>query len=298
MARLRTLSRNWVVVLARRVIREMIRDDATHLAAGVAYFAIFSLFPILLGILAIAGVVLDSEEAKEGFLQYLSDALPGSEQFISSIVPVIGRNVETLVAFKGPLALISIVGLLWAATGVLAALGRAVDRAWDIPYNRPFLVAKVRQLFMGIVLGVPLSLSFLAQSAEEALSELSADALGIHWTWLISTIGDLTLRTIDWGLVLLVFMLAYRFVPNTKTYWRYVWLGAAAATVMYQASLELFIWYLEHFARYDTVYGPISSVMVFLFWIYLSALILVLGAEISSEYERMHQSAKGDPASP
>lgn len=92
---------------------------------------------------------------------------------------------------------------------------------------------------MGIVLGVPLLLSFLAQSAEEALSGLAADELGIHWTWLISTIGDLTLRTIDWGLVLLVFMLAYRFVPNTKTYWRYVWLGAAAATVMYQASLDL-----------------------------------------------------------
>jgi len=58
----------------------MIRDDASHLAAGVAYFAIFSLFPILLGILVIAGVVLDSEEAKEGFLQYLSDSLPGSEK--------------------------------------------------------------------------------------------------------------------------------------------------------------------------------------------------------------------------
>lgn len=109
-----TFLRNRVVVLARRVIRETIRDDATHLAAGVAYFAIFSLFPILLGIFSIAGVVLESKEAKEGFLQYLSDDLPGSEQFISSIVPVIDRNVETLVAFKGPLALISIVGLLWS----------------------------------------------------------------------------------------------------------------------------------------------------------------------------------------
>ena len=293
-----TFSRNCLVVLTRRVIREMIRDDASHLAAGVAYFAIFSLFPVLLGILAIAGAVLDSEEAKEGFLQYLSDGLPGSEQFISSIVPVIGRNIETFVAFKGPLALISIVGLVWSATGVLAAIGRAVDRAWDITYNRPYLVAKARQFLMGVVLGVPLFLSFLAQSAEEVLSELAADQLGIHWTWLISTLGDLTLRTIDWGLVLLVFMLAYRFVPNTKTYWRYVWLGAAAATVMYQAGLELFIWYLEHIASYDTVYGPVSSVMVFLLWIYLSALILVLGAEISSECERMHQSAEGDPARP
>ena len=174
-------------------------------------------------------------------------------------------------------------------------------RLIDYPQNRLFngrIVIDRLGIVKRTVKIVPLFLSFLAQSAEEALSELAADELGLHWTWLISTIGDLTLRTIDWGLVLLVFLLAYRFVPNTKTYWRYVWLGAAAATVMYQASLELFIWYLEHFVRYDTVYGPVSSVMVFLFWIYLSALILVLGAEISSEYERMHQSAEGDPANP
>lgn len=287
-----------MVVLARRVIREMIRDDATHLAAGVSYFAIFSLFPILLGILAIAGVVLESEEAKVEFLQLFSDGLPGSEQFISSIMPVVERNVETLVAFRGPLALISIVGLLWSGTGVLAAIGRSIDRAWDISYNRPFLLAKGRQLFMGIVLGVPLSFSFLAQSAEEGLSALAIEKLGLHWTWLIGTLGDLTLRAIDWGLVLLVFLLAYRFVPNTKTYWRYVWLGAAVATVMYQVTLELFIWYLADFARYDTVYGPVSSVMVFLLWIYLSALILVLGAEISSEYERMHQSWERNNTAP
>ena len=90
--------------------------------------------------------------------------------------------------------------------------------------------------------------------------------------------------------MLLVFLVAYRFVPNTKTYWRYVWLGAVVATVLYQLGRHIFIWYLGNLANYDTAYGPVSSVMVFLFWTYLSALTLILGAEISSEYERMHQS--------
>ena len=105
-------TRNRGVVLACRVSREMIGDDATHLAAGISYFAIFSLFPILLGSLAIAGVVLDSEEVKKEFLQYVARSLPGTEQFIDSIVPTVERNVESLVAFSGPLGIISAVGLL------------------------------------------------------------------------------------------------------------------------------------------------------------------------------------------
>jgi len=283
-------ARNRGVVLAYRVSREMIRDDATHLAAGISYFAIFSLFPILLGFLAIAGVVLKSEEVKKEFLQYVTRSLPGGEQFFASIVPTVERNVETLVAFSSPLVIISAVGLLWSATGVLAAIARAVDRAWDIPYNRPYLVAKARHLLMGITLGIPFLLSFLAASIEGAIDALASQELSIFGGQLASTVGNITLWTIDWGLILLVFLLAYRFVQNTKTYWRYIWLGAVIATALYQAGLELFIWYLATLANYDTVYGPVSSVMVFLFWVYLSSLILVLGAEISSEYERMQQS--------
>ncbi len=122
-----------------------------------------------------------------------------------------------------------------------------------------------------------------------AVNTIVGQKLGIGG-WLVSAAGNYTLLAIDWGLILLVFLLAYRFLPNTKTHWRFVWLGAVVATVLYEMGRYLFVWYLEHFARYDTVYGPVSSVMVFLFWVYLSSLILVLGAEISSEYERMHQS--------
>ncbi len=80
--------------------------------------------------------------------------------------------------------------------------------------------------------------------------------------------------------------------------WRYVWLGAVVATVLYQLGRHIFIWYLGNLANYDTTYGPVSSVMVFLFWTYLSALTLILGAEISSEYERMHRLSISAGSSP
>jgi membrane protein len=271
----------------------MLRDDATHLAAGVSYFAIFSLFPTLLGVMAIAGIVLNSEAAKQDLLQFITHNLPGSKEFISSIVPVVEHNVDTLVAVSIPLGIISLVGILWSATGVLAAINRAVDQAWDIPQHRSFFKAKAMQLVMILVMGIPFVLSTVAASVVTAVSAIAGQKLGTGG-WLVSSVGSLTLLAIDWGLILLVFLFAYRFLPNTKTYWRYIWPGAVIATVLYELGRNLFIWYLEDIARYDTVYGPASSVMVFLFWVYLSSLILVLGAEISSEYERVHHEGGGN----
>jgi len=160
------LARNWLVVLGWRVGREMLRDDATHLAAGVSYFAIFSLFPTLLGVLAIAGIVLNSEAAKQDLLQFITNNLPGSKEFISSIVPVVEHNVDTLVAVSIPLGIISLVGILWSATGVFAAISRAVDQAWDIPQHRSFFKAKAMQLVMILAMGIPFVLSTVAASCQ------------------------------------------------------------------------------------------------------------------------------------
>ncbi len=271
----------------------MTRDDATHLAAGVAYFAIFSIFPILLGFMAIGGMILNEEAARQEFLQVVTNILPGTDEFIDTIIPVVEHNVETLVAVRGPLGLISLVAILWSSTAVFAAISRAVDRAWDIPYNRPYFIAKGRQVIMVLAMGVPLLLSTIATSITSSLSGLTR--FNFLDGWLGGEFTGLILLAVDWGMIFLVFLVAYRFVPNTKTHWRYVWLGAIVAAVLFLSGRHIFIWDLGNWARYDTIYGPVSSIMVFLFWTYLSALILVLGAEISSEYERLLHSSKPDP---
>lgn len=271
--------------MALRVGREMTRDDATHLAAGVAYFAIFSIFPILLGFMAIGGVILNEESARQEFLQVITNILPGTDEFIDTIIPVVEQNVETLVAARGVFGLIALAGVLWSSTAVFAAISRAVDRAWDIPYNRPYLIAKGRQVFMVLAMGVPFLVSTILTSITASLGRLAEFNLFDGSPW--GEFAGLILLAVDWGMIFLVFLVAYRFVPNTKTHWRYVWLGAVVAAVLFLSGRYIFIWYLGNWARYDTIYGPVSSIMVFLFWTYISALILVLGAEISSEYERL-----------
>jgi len=257
-------------------------DDATHLAAGVAYYAIFSLFPLLLGFLAISGIVLNSPELQQAFLNFVAANLPGSESF------VVG-NVGEIVRFRGAMGVAAIVGLFWAASAVFGAITRAVNRAWDIQQDRPFYIAKPRQIGMAFGVGF---LFLLSISASSAIQFLVTQDLGIPGQGMFLDIGYLHLawRAIPWLMSFSIFLLIYRFLPNCKTYWRYVWLGAAISAGLFELGKNLFVWYLGSFANYEQVYGPVASVMIFLLWAYLSSLVLILGAEISSEYERMHLS--------
>ena len=267
------------VQLTGRVFKEMKEDDATHLAAGVAYYAIFSLFPLLLGFLAISGIVLNSPELQQQFLSFVAANLPGSEKFIVG-------NVGEIVRFRGALGVAAILGLFWAASAVFGAISRAVNRAWDVQQDRPFYIAKPRQIGMAFGVGFLFLLSISASSAIQFLVNQDLDIAGQK---LFLDIGylHLALRAIPWAMTFSIFLLIYRFLPNCKTYWRYVWLGAAIAAGLFEIGKTIFVWYLGSFANYEQVYGPVASVMIFLLWAYLSSLVLILGAEISSEYERM-----------
>ena len=96
-----------------------------------------------------------------------------------------------------------------------------------------------------------------------------------------------------------IFITIYKVLPNTKTQWRYIWLGALVAGVLFEGSKNLFLWYLDHFARYDQVYGNIASVVVLMVWAYISAFILIVGAEVASEYGRLQTGVeRGQPTEP
>jgi membrane protein len=82
--------------------------------------------------------------------------------------------------------------------------------------------------------------------------------------------------------------LLYKFVPNTKTHWRSVWPGALLAAALFELARTLFIFYLDNFANYQLIYGSITSIIILLIWIYYSAFIMILGAEFTFQYSRMH----------
>ena len=274
-----------------RIITAMRHNDATHMAAGVAYYAFFSLFPLLLGLLSIVGIILASPEIQDRLLNYWTDSLPGSKGFVT-------ENVVELVELRGALGIGALVGLLWATSGLFTAINRAVNRAWHIPRERPFYIAKPRQLVLAVTVATLFLLSALTTLAIEVLVDPSRD-LGITGQNFFRDIGvgGPALWVVPWMASFSIFILLYRFAPDCKTYWRYVWTGAVVAAVLFEIGKGLFVWYLENVARYTQVYGSVASVIVLLTWIYLSSMILILGAEVSSEYSRTRLRRQGHSVS-
>ena len=273
--------RNWVLVLAWRVARGMFRVEATHLAAGVAYYTLMSLFPLVLGLLAILGVILTPEEAQQEFLDFVTVNLPGSRVFAE-------ENVAGLVQLRGALGLGAFLGILWTAIIGFGAVARAVNRAWGIRQNPPFYIARPLHALMALVVGALFLVSTAISSAIELLTG-STHELGVPLQELfhVSGLGYISLHLVPLSITFLIFLIIYRFTPNCKTFWRYVWPGALIAAVLFEVAKVLFLWYLENVVDYTLIYGSVASIIVLMLWIFVSAMILMLGAQIGSEYTRL-----------
>ena len=269
-----------------RTLREMSDDDATHMAAGVAYYTLFSLFPLLLGLIAVLSLFLEPQDIQSRLTGFSSDYLPASEQLI-------GSNLDAVISARGALGVFAVLGLLWSGSAIFGAVSRAVNRAWDVHVDRPFFISKPRQLGMALGIGVlflgSLGIVALARAAD-SLTDLTVSRLGVTVDWLMPVV--ILLRGSSFGLTVVMFLLIYKFMPNTKTYWRYIWPGALVAAVLFELSKNLFVVYLGRFASFESVYGTLAPVIVLLLWAYLGSLILIFGAELSSEYGRLRQGVR------
>ena len=285
--------RNLVLVLVWRVARGMFRVEATHLAAGVAYYTLLALFPLVLGLLAVLGVILAPEETQQRFLDFVTVNLPGSRLFVE-------ENVETLVQLREALGIGAILGIMWTAIIGFGAVARAVNRAWEISENPPFYFARPFHALMALFVGSLFLVSTSISSAIEFLTGTTRE-LGIPLQELfqVSGAGHMALHLVPTSLNFLIFLMIYRFSPNCKTFWRYIWPGALVAALLLETAKILFLWYLDNVYDYTQVYGSVASVIVLMIWIFVSSMILLLGAQISFEYSRLRLGLQvGDPMPP
>ena len=267
-----------------RTVREMSADDATHMAAGVAYYAMLSLFPLSVGLISLLGLVLDSEALEGEVFTFFQAYIPGSKDLLAA-------NINATGSIRGVLGVVSFLGLFWSASLLFGAITRVVNRAWDIHQDRPFYVDKLRHILMAFSVAPLFLLSFGATASLHILATNDVPVIG-RVEFLDNDAINIITRPLPFVFTLSIFLLIYKFTPNTKTYWRYVWPGALLGAVMFEAFKSTFVFYLDNFADYERVYGSLASVIVLLAWTYFSGLILIAGAEFSSEYERMRRGVK------
>jgi len=193
----------------------------------------------------------------------------------SKSIPQFSKIIE----FRNALGLVSIILLLWAISGVFGALNRSMNQVWNVQRDRKFLIRKFRDILMALFAGSLLLISIEANSLFPILRSLSIVEASI--------VLDIAGKLLSMLFVGIAFTLIYKFVPNEKIRWKYIWPGAIFGIVLFDAAKSLFVLYLAHFANYEMIYGSIASVIAFLVWIYYSAIILIMGAELNSEYARM-----------
>lgn len=273
------VGRSTPVRLFTRVIQEMGEDDATHMAASVSYYAVLSIFPLVIALSAIIGWTVSSQTRQDELLEFVVEYLPGSEQFVRD-------SLEGVERFRETLGVLAVLGLMWSASAVFGSITRVVNRAWDIRTNPPFYKNKPRQLLMASGVGLLFVLSvgitsFMQWATTIEIDNRSAsDILGGEFFAMI-------LRIPAAFISFSIFLMIYKFLPNTKTYWKYIWPGAMVAAVLFEFGKNLFLYYLSNFAGFDQLYGSVASVIVLMVWTYYCAIILILGAEMASEYGRM-----------
>ena len=268
------------VQLLVRTVTEIRNDDATHMAAGVAYYAILSLFPLTVGLIALISLAFDTEVANQEVQSFMESYLPGSIETIA-----LGGNIEESVS--GALGILSLLGILWTASAVFGAISRAVNRAWDIHQDRPFYVAKARHMFMAMCVGVMLLMSIATTTGLEIIDHVSIP--GKEGGMLNHGAAMALAHLIPYVFSQAIFIMIYKYIPNTVTRWRYVWAGSVPAAFLFELGKNLFIYYVENLANYQDTYGSLGSVIALLVWVYFSSFILIAGAELASEYERMRE---------
>lgn len=258
-----------------------------QIAAAISYHVLFAVVPLFVFLGTIFGLLLRDDERREEVTEQLVDRFPLS--------PEAGVDIERILAeIPTPLSVIgvlSILALLWSASGMMSSVRVGLTSVFDGGQGRPFFHSKLVDVILILSLAclfVGLLALTIAINAIERWSETVAGGLGAAGLDRGSILAVLLPPALTFGALLLL----YRLVPRTRLRFRDLAVGALAAAIASEAIRIGFSYYLSSVARYDLLYGALGSVFAFLLVVYLQAIVLLFGAEIAQAWS---QSAFGPP---
>ena len=263
------------VEVLNSAFRSFSQARATEAAASIAFFSLFSLFPLMLFLIAGISYVMAQDYTSQQLFQYIRILFPVSQSVIVDTLNLILKNRPTF-------GIIALVGLLWAASGAFNSLAININRAWSEAQVRNFLQSRlVAILMVGILVGL-VFISLLATTLVHLIANARLPVLGgilndqsFPWRAIINLVPFTFRLLILWGL--------YRWVPTTQVRWRAAFWGALVAAVAWELITDGFTLYLSSpWARYELVYGSLATIVVLMFWLYLSSSIALFGAHLTA----------------
>lgn len=274
---------------SRRVASDFAAHGCTHMAAAISYYALVSLVPLGIVLIAIASFVFTEFDAEKRVLDVVDGLFPLRVEGRQNVVNVVDRIIDA----RGILGVVGIFGILLSASAMFGALRTALNNAWDVKPTHPWIVQKIIDIGAVMAIGVLFAASVAATGVLQIARNVTED---------LGYLSDLTGPGWDFVFVLLppfisftAFAVIYRFVPNRHIRWEYVILGALLATLFFEVAKNGFAYYLRYYTTFDETYGSIGAMFAFIAWIYVSAVITLIGAEVTSEYARLMEAERAKP---
>ena len=280
---------SWRSVL-RRTVREFREDNLTDWAAALTYYAALAIFPALIALVSILGLVGSS--ATQPLLDNLDKLAPGPAKdiFTSAI-----RNLQHNRGGAGVAFVLGLAAALWSASAYVAAFMRASNAIYDVGEGRPIWKTVPVRVGVTVVLVVLLALSAVAVALTGGLAKQVGDLLGVGSTAI--TAWDIA----KWPVLLLIvsfmFAILYWASPNVKQPgFRWITPGGLLAVIIALVASAGFALFVANFGSYNKTYGTLGGMIAFLVWLWLSNVAVLLGAEMNAELERGRQLEAGKPA--
>jgi membrane protein len=263
-----------------RALEDLFRDRLPQYAASISFHVLFSLFPLTIVLVSIFGLVLQDDDLRERVIDELIDVLPVSE----SAQQDVERSIEGIATPLSAIGLISLIALIWGASGMMTSLRVGLETALQVERGRPaahaklvdFALLAIVGVLVLLVVGLSAILGFFRGYIDDA-----ADRLGIG-----AEVSFLFQDGIQILLVAVLTLALYRFVPARKLRTRGALAGAILTALLTWGATKVLAILFGDFSRYNLIYGSLAGVMTFLFYVYVVALILLLGAEFAHAWSQ------------
>jgi membrane protein len=275
----------------KRLVKEISQDNLTDWAAALTYYLVLAMFPAIIALISIVGLVFDPKQITDALTTLLNTIAPGTAAGTFSKV------IDQLASSKQSAGFGLVLGLataLWAASGYVGAFTRAANVIWETPEGRPIWKLKPLQLLLTLIGVLFIAVIALSVVATGPVTDAIGKALGLGST--ATTVWDIAKWPVMVVLVAVMIAVLYYAAPNVRIRgFKFVTVGSAVAVLVWIVASALFAFYVANFGSYNKTYGALAGVVIFLVWLWITNLAVLIGVELDSERERTIELKAGVP---
>ena len=259
------------------MVNDFLSKNCPYVAGAIAFYMLFSMFPLILATISIWGFFLGPDADQVELAEQVAEVIPISSGFVA-------QTVSGVASAKIITGIVSVLGLMWASSAAFGAIRKGINIAWGIQKTRPFIKERLIDMALAAAAGILMvMLLFVAPTASSIHKALVVVFPDISFEFLSRVISQAVSPILSFS----TFMVLYRYMPNTEVRLSDVWLGAVFSCLAFEGAKWGFLQYVNTYSVHNVLYGSVGAVMALLGWVYISAIVLLFGALLTSRYARI-----------